>query len=184
MKLPNSDTPKKAIKKESVNGNEDDDGCCSSLKGKHSTGYMVFLTESLCLILDCFGIGVSISAGDSDEYIPLIIAVYAHEVPIFMGNVGLLLRSGFTNFQTVMGNTLIAIGGVLGVLIGLGIGEATSGAEDYILIFVAGNFIFISSDMWKKMMKTDMTCLSIFEFLSYIFGIGIMYLILLVEEDH
>ena len=180
------ESPKKAVKDEKAGKTEEnkDDGCCASLKGKHSTGYMVFLTESLCLIFDCFGIGVSIMGGDSDKYIPLIIAVYAHEVPIFMGNVGLLLRSGFTNFQTVMGNTLISIGGILGVLIGLGIGEVAGSSEDYILTFVAGNFIYIASDMWKKMMRSDMTLLSIFEFLTYALGIGIMYLILLVEEDH
>jgi hypothetical protein len=52
-----------------------------------------------------------------------------------------------------MSNGIINLLSLVGVIAGL----ATSGLSDivqsYIMVFVAGNFIFISSDIWKHLFK-------------------------------
>ena len=98
--------------------------------------------------------------GEKDAYVPLLIAVYAHEVPTLMGNVGLLLKSGFSVCQTIVGNTVISCVGLLGIFLGLGLGEISEQVQTYFLTFVAGNFVYIAAEMWKKMMKTKSVCLS------------------------
>ena len=50
--------------------------------------------------------------------------------------------------------------------------------------FIAGNFIYIAlSDMLPIMSKEKNCKYAIFQILALCFGIGIMYLILLAEED-
>jgi len=42
---------------------------------------------------------------------------------------------------------------LIGVFIGLAITDLDEVAKTYILIFVAGNFIFIAADIWQNLFK-------------------------------
>ena len=64
--------------KEGNQQNEEESGCCSSMKGKDSPGYLIFVTESIHLFLSGLGLGVAFASKDKDQFVPLIIAIYAH----------------------------------------------------------------------------------------------------------
>ena len=42
---------------------------------------------------------------------------------------------------------------IVGVLIGLGINSLDDATKAYILVFVAGNFIYIAADIWRNLFK-------------------------------
>jgi hypothetical protein len=50
----------------------------------------------------------------------------------------------------------------------------------YILVFVAGNFIFIAADIWRNMFKNRGFVNNFIEFIGFGVGIAAMYLILLL----
>ena len=145
---------------------------------------MLILSEVIHLLLTGIGLGVSFASKDKDEFVPLLIAVYAHEIPCAIGCVGILLKAKFSNCQTVVFNTLINVSCFIGVLIGMGIGKTSAAALNYILCFVAGNFIYIGAAIWRKLMKQDSFCLNFLEFFSVSLGVGAMYLVLLAKTDH
>jgi uncharacterized membrane protein len=55
------------------------------------------------------------------------------------------------------------------------------------LVFVAGNFLYISADIWKNLFKNRQASRNLFEFFGLALGVGIMFLLLLTEtegDDH
>jgi zinc and cadmium transporter len=144
------------------------------------------VSELIHNFFDGFAIGVGFASRDADQYVPVIIAVFAHEIPSEMGNVGILLKSKFNNCQTIGCNAFINTTALLGVLLGLGLGELGEAVQIYILTFVAGNFIYIGADIWRNLMKKPSVCLNFLEFVSFCIGVGAMYLVLLAEsgEEH
>jgi len=45
---------------------------------------------------------------------------------------------------------------LLGVVVGLLVGSVDPAFEAYLLVFVAGNFIYIASDIWKHLFRQNM----------------------------
>lgn len=70
-----------------------------------------------------------------------------------MGDVAILMTASFNATQTVLCNGFVNLTALVGVLIGLAITELSDVAKVYILVFVAGNFIFIAADIWKHLFK-------------------------------
>ena len=68
-----------------------------------------------------------------------------------MGGVGILLTNKFTAIQTVICYGTINLVSIIGCLIGLGISNADDATKLYLLCFVAGNFIYISADIWRNL---------------------------------
>jgi zinc transporter ZupT len=67
--------------------------------------------------------------------------------------VAILLRSSFTETQTVLCNGFINLLSLIGVFIGLAVVSMSSAVKQYIMVFVAGNFIYIASDIWQHILK-------------------------------
>ena len=102
-----------------------------------------------------------------------------------MGDVGILLTNKFTEIQTVICNGTINLISIVGCLIGLGISNADDATKMYILCFVAGNFIYISADIWRNLFNNkDAPFRNVIEFFGIALGVGIMYILLLVLENH
>ena len=80
------------------------------------------VSELIHNFFDGFAIGVGFASRDPDQFIPVIVAVFAHEIPSEMGNVGILLKNKFTNFQTIFCNAFINSTALIGVVLGLGLG--------------------------------------------------------------
>jgi len=71
---------------------------------------------------------------------------------------------------------------LFGVLAGLGLGGIDEAALNYVLVFVAGNFIYIGSDIWKHLLRNKNVALNILEAVVFSIGVGAMFLILLAES--
>ena len=100
-----------------------------------------------------------------------------------MGDVGILIKNGFSNIQTVLCNGFINFMSLFGVFGGLALGNISDQTQDYFLIFVAGNFIYISADIWRNIMKNKQLSTNFVEFLCFALGVGCMFLVLLAESD-
>ena len=99
-----------------------------------------------------------------------------------MGDVAILMTNSFNAVQTVLCNGFVNLISLIGVFIGLGIAELDDIAKSYVLVFVAGNFIFIAADIWKNLFKNSGFWKNFIEFIGFGVGITAMYLILLLES--
>jgi zinc transporter ZupT len=72
-----------------------------------------------------------------------------------MGDVAILMTNRFNGMQTVLCNGFVNILSLLGVIIGLAITNLTDVVKMYILVFVAGNFIYIAADIWRHLFKNS-----------------------------
>ncbi len=97
-----------------------------------------------------------------------------------MGDVGILIKSGFTGIQTILCNGIINLMSLAGVIPGLLLGGISSEIQHYIMIFVAGNFIYIGADIWRNLLRNKLWIENMMELLMFFFGVGAMFLVLLV----
>lgn len=75
---------------------------------------------------------------------------------------------------------------LIGVVIGLAIVNMSSLVKLYIMVFVAGNFVYIAADIWQHVMKNrekDSRKKNTMEFIGLAIGIGAMFLLTLMETD-
>ena len=99
----------------------------------------------------------------------------------------ILLRSEFTELQTVFCNGFINLISLVGTFIGLAILNLSDVVKAYILIFVAGNFIYIAADIWRQIFKNkESKRQNVLEFVGFAAGVGVMFALLELEsgEDH
>jgi hypothetical protein len=50
-----------------------------------------------------------------------------------------------------------------------------------VLVFVAGNFIYIGSDIWRHLLNNKRFILNLAEVLMFSIGVGAMFLVLVFE---
>lgn len=77
----------------------------------------------------------------------------AHEIPRELGDVAILLKSRFSSIQTILCNGTINFLSLIGVIIGLSVADLDEIAQTYIMVSVAGNFIYIAADIWQNLFK-------------------------------
>jgi len=74
------------------------------------------------------------------------------------------------------------IGGIFGCIFGLAISEISELSKAYLLSFTAGNFIYIAlAQLIPIIIHIKGKLINLLIFSGIIFGIGIMYLILILE---
>ena len=91
----------------------------SAWKGKGSAGYLNLIGSAIHNIIDGLSIGLAFSTGDSTIYIPVVVAIFAHEIPRELGDVAILLKNKFSSWQTICSNGLFNLLAVVGAIIGL-----------------------------------------------------------------
>lgn len=135
--------------------------------------------------IDGLALGVAFATGNPTEIIPVLVAIIAHEIPRELGDVAILLRSSFTEVQTMLCNGVVNFVSLIGVFIGLAVVNLSEVAKTYIMVFVAGNFIYIASDIWQHILKNKGegskrgNALEIF---GLSVGIGSMFALTLLEH--
>ena len=88
----------------------------------------------------------------------------------------ILLKSSFTEKQTILCNGTINLISILGTVIGLAIVHLSDVVKAYIMIFVAGNFIYIAADIWRHIFKNKNSRVKNFtEFIGLGIGVGAMF---------
>lgn len=156
------------------------------MAGKGSAGYLNLIGSLIHNFVDGLAVGVAFAAGEPDHIVGVLVAVIAHEIPREMGDVAILLKNYFTPTQTILCNGLINLISLVGLFIGLGVAHLDDATKLYLLVFVAGNFVYIAADIWRNLFKNDPLWKNILEFFGLAVGVGVMYLVLLAEseEDH
>ena len=133
--------------------------------------------------MDGLALGVGFATGDKKIFVPILVAIIAHEIPREMGDVAILMTNKFNSMQTILCNGFVNLLALLGVIVGLAVADVSELAQMYILVAVAANFIYIAADIWKNMFKNEGAWRNVVEFLGFGVGIAAMYLILLLESE-
>lgn len=133
--------------------------------------------------MDGLTVGLAFATGDKHVYTPMVIAVFSHEIPRELGDVAILLESKFNNMQAIMSNGIINLIAILGVIVGLATVNTSEEAKTYIMVFVAGNFIYIAADIWRHLFKGKWLG-NLIQQLFFAVGVGAMYGIKFLEPAH
>lgn len=110
------------------------------------------------------------------------IAVIFHEIPQEIGDMGVLLYSGFSKGKAVFFNVMTALSSVVAAVIVLSIGADSPSVPAVLVPLAAGNFLYIAgSDLIPELHKETAIGKSTMQFLGLLAGIGCMAALLLVE---
>lgn len=96
-----------------------------------------------------------------------------------MGDVAILLKSRFNERETIMSNGIVNLISLVGVYMGLNSHDLSPGAKQYVLVFVAGNFIYIASDIWKNLFQHRSLWVNGLEMIGLLLGVA-----LTLEHNH
>lgn len=147
----------------------------------HPVGMMNLVGDGVHNFLDGVIIGVSYLAS-----LPLgfatTIAVIMHEIPQEIGDFSVLLHAGFPRGRALFYNFLSALTAVLGAVITLIIGVRVTQLTGYLIPLTMGGFIYIATaDLIPELHKEVRLRYSIFQLVSFLGGIGLMGLLLLID---
>jgi zinc and cadmium transporter len=111
------------------------------------------------------------------------LSVLMHELPHEFGNFGVLLHAGYSPRRALLFNFLSACSSFLGALVVLIFSNLAAYLSVAVLPFAAGGFIYLAAaDLIPELQSEKALVKSIYQFLALIFGIGIMFLVLLVSK--
>tara|TARA_Y100000310_G_C20630848_1_gene788590 strand:- start:981 stop:1736 length:756 start_codon:yes stop_codon:yes gene_type:complete len=110
------------------------------------------------------------------------VAVVLHEIPQEIGEFGVLIHSGYTRKKALFFNFIVSLSAVIGVIASLILNNSMEGVTTFMIPFAAGSFIYIAgSDLIPELHKEVELKKSIYQLISFVLGIGIMILLLLLE---
>jgi len=144
-------------------------------------GYMVLFSDGLENLIDGIAIGtaylISVPLG-----IATTLAVFAHEIPIEMGDFAVLTRSGVSRKKALVLNFLSGLVSIVGVGIALYLGSVVPAFAAYATPITAGAFLYIAGTALLPQIRAEGTGRDKLVSLAMIFvGVGLMALILLIE---
>jgi len=144
-------------------------------------GYLNLISDGLHNFID--GIIIAASFLVSKEIgIATSLAVILHEIPQELGDFGLLLHAGFNKNKALLLNLLSASLAIIGAILTLLIGQHIENIIPFALAIAAGGFIYIAgSDLVPELHKQTDFKSSINQFITIGLGIGLMFLLLLIE---
>ena len=121
---------------------------------------------------------ISLPAG-----IATTLAVILHEIPQEIGDFAILIHGGFTKSKALLLNFLTALTALVGALIAIYINSITQNIELFLVPLAIGGFIYIAgSDLIPELHKhSDKLSKSLLQLISFIIGIVIMVLLLIIE---
>ncbi|MBI2576699.1 ZIP family metal transporter [Candidatus Woesearchaeota archaeon] len=110
------------------------------------------------------------------------VAVILHEIPQEISDIAVLLYGGFSRSKALFVNFLTALTSLAGALVAILIGSKVEAVSLFLVPFAAGGFIYIAgSDLIPELHKDFNEKKSLVQILSFIFGVGMMVLLLAVE---
>jgi zinc and cadmium transporter len=147
----------------------------------HPFSYVILVGDSVHNFIDGLIIGasylVSIPVG-----IATTIAVIFHEIPQEIGDFGSLIYGGFSRLKALVYNFISALFAVLGALLVLFFGNSSGNLVNFLIPFAAGGFIYIaSSDLIPELHKSTEIKKSIWQVITFVFGVILMLLLLIID---
>lgn len=110
------------------------------------------------------------------------LAVILHEIPQEIGDFGVLLHAGFSKTKALIFNFITALSAFVGVIFALMFNTYSGTLAAYLIPFAAGNFIYIAcADLIPELHKTPELKKSFLQLITFVFGLGMMALLLLIE---
>jgi zinc and cadmium transporter len=148
----------------------------------HSFAYMNLFGDAIHNFIDGLIIGGSYLL-NSSLGIATTLAIIFHEIPQEIGDFGVLIYGGFKKSRALLFNFLTALTTLIGVIIALTLGSLLQEMTQYILLFSAGNFIYIAgSDLIPELRQEKPVFLkSVLQLISFVLGFLIMLLLIFLE---
>ena len=147
----------------------------------HPFSYVILLGDGVHNFID----GLIIAAGYLVSLpigIATTIAVVFHEIPHEIGNFGSLIYGGIARKKALLYNFLSSLTSILGAIIVLLISADTADITRFLIPFAAGGFIYVASaDLIPELHKETAPQKSAGQLAMFIFGIGLMMGLLLLE---
>lgn len=113
------------------------------------------------------------------------LAVILHEIPQEIGDFGILIYGRLTVRKALTYNFLSALTAVIGAIVSIFIGNYATNYAYFLLPLTAGGFIYIAgSDLIPELQHDTKPSRSIIQFISIIFGFGLMVIIKLLHYNH
>jgi zinc and cadmium transporter len=147
----------------------------------HSVGMMSLIGDGVHNFIDGAIIAASFLVSPALG-LATTIAVIIHEIPQEMGDFGILIHAGYSRKQALFYNFLSALTAVAGAALTLTFGASFSNLTSYLIPFTIGGFIYIATaDLIPELHKEVRLRYSFFQLLSFLLGIGLMALLLLMD---
>lgn len=83
----------------------------------------------------------------------------------------ILLKSKFNAKETILSNGIVNMISLVGVYLGLNSHGLPPLVKQYMLVFVAGNFLYIASDIWKNLFYHKSFWLNLLEMMGLVGGV-------------
>jgi zinc and cadmium transporter len=152
-----------------------------SAQHAHPMGIVNLVGESLHNCIDGLVIAaaflVSVPVGVSTS-----LAVLLHELPHEIGNVAILLHSGYPKKRALFFNFLSALSSLAGAVLVLAASSVSGAVGAYMLPFAAGNLLYIAgSDLIPELHKESRPLQALGQLACILVGMGLMYVIKLTE---
>jgi zinc and cadmium transporter len=148
---------------------------CHEVEHVHTLGYVNLISDSIHNFVDGLIIAASFLSSTSLGIISSL-AVIFHEIPQEIGDLGVLLFSGFKKKKALILNFIVALAALAGGIVGFFISSHVEKFTSLLLPFAAGSFIYISSsDMIPEIRKIEGLKNSFSIFLVFLLGILLMY---------
>ena len=149
----------------------------------HTFGYMNLLGDATHNFLD--GIIIAAAYTSSIELgVATTVAVLIHEIPQEVGDFGVLLKSGYSVKNALLVNFYSALTAVLGGVVGFILSENSEAFVQMLTPFAAGSFLYIAAtDLLPQLQQEKVVKKSVYSLLTFLLGIGLMYVLQLVFHD-
>lgn len=155
--------------------------CRTGSEHQHQLATMNLIGDGVHNLLDGFAIAAAFSVG-TPVGIATTIAICLHEIPQEIGDFGVLLYSGYSKQKAILMNLATACTAIIGVLIGFIAIETFESIEKQVLLFTAGNFIYIAAtDIMPELNRHEGVRRGVIHTLALLIGIGVMYAMLALE---
>ncbi len=147
----------------------------------HPVAFMNLIGDAVHNFIDGLIIGgsylLSVAVG-----IASTLAVIIHDIPLDIGDYGVLIHGGFTKQKALFFNFLTAAMAIIGAIVALVAGSLVEHTGTFLVPFAAGMFIYIAgSDLIPELHREVDVKKSFMQLVCFLLGIGVMLLLLLLE---
>jgi zinc transporter 7 len=147
--------------------------------------YLNLVADFMHNFTDGLAIGASFIAGPMVGFLTTA-TVLVHEIPHEIGDFAILVQSGYSKRKAMFVQLLTALGAMCGCVISLWSADPYALAEaaqsSWVLPFTAGGFIYIATvSIIPELLEKTSFWQSVVEVAAFLIGIGMMYLIALME---
>jgi zinc and cadmium transporter len=148
---------------------------CHKVKHVHTVGYINLISDAVHNFADGLILAASFVTSISLGIVTSV-AIALHEVPQEIGDMGVLLYSGFKRKRGLTLNFFVALTTVLGGLTGYLLAGYVEQFKTVLLPLAAGGFIYLSSsDLVPEIRKIESVKKSVVVFLVFLAGISVMW---------